>query len=259
MEHDNNIKTKLEKRRIQPSSNSWDRLEMMLDEKEVASSKNGFLNYAIAASVLLLLSVPFLMNSNFSGTDITPTVVDEKVLHDTFEDKKEVLKTKDIETSIVESTENKTLEKGLLKKESSVKENKYERENSANNSRINISVFAANIKHSNKTVLTTQKNDKVVVSSSFTPENINTNEAVVEKLTKESLELEVDALLASALKGLSKKPTEIIQKDMSVTVDSDALLADVEEELDLSFKAKVFNKLKNGFQKTQAAVVKRND
>ena len=48
MGHDKNIKKILEKRSIQPSSTSWDRLETMLDAKEEIVPEKRYFKYAIS-------------------------------------------------------------------------------------------------------------------------------------------------------------------------------------------------------------------
>ena len=58
MELDKNIKNKLNAREIQPSANSWDRLDAMLSLEE-KPKKKAFLFYYIAASVLFALGLTF--------------------------------------------------------------------------------------------------------------------------------------------------------------------------------------------------------
>ena len=58
MELDKNIKNKLNTREIQPSANSWDRLDAMLSLEE-KPKKKAFPFYYVAASVLFALGLTF--------------------------------------------------------------------------------------------------------------------------------------------------------------------------------------------------------
>ena len=67
-------------------------------------------------------------------------------------------------------------------------------------------------------------------------------------------DLEVDSLLRQAQDELLAS-----QSDVSSSVNATALLREVEDELDESFREKLFNKLQEGFQKVRTAVADRNN
>ncbi len=53
-----NIKEKLNERKIQPSAQAWDKLEMMLNDQEVKTTKKSPRTYLfIAASILVFVSL----------------------------------------------------------------------------------------------------------------------------------------------------------------------------------------------------------
>lgn len=66
---------------------------------------------------------------------------------------------------------------------------------------------------------------------------------------------EVDSLLRAAQQQILRE--RVFQKDGGV--DALALLAEVEEELDASFRERVFEALKTGYLKMRSAVAQRND
>lgn len=65
---------------------------------------------------------------------------------------------------------------------------------------------------------------------------------------------EVNELLAEAAREISQQRNFYNRGK----VDADALLADVESEIDQSFRREVFEMLKDGFQKARTAIVSRN-
>ena len=76
----------------------------------------------------------------------------------------------------------------------------------------------------------------------------NTNEAVTED--------EIDALLKEAEKAIFK---EKIKSANTQTVDADALLQDVEADLQQSFRDRVFEALKTSYETVKTAVAERNN
>lgn len=87
-----NIKEKLYERKIQPTAQAWDKLEMMLNDQEVKASKKSPRTYLfIAASILVFVSLGtffFKMNSNLiepNAIQIQPTenlVIEENRIED---------------------------------------------------------------------------------------------------------------------------------------------------------------------------------
>jgi acyl carrier protein len=81
--------------------------------------------------------------------------------------------------------------------------------------------------------------------------------AQVEVLEKENstvTDAEIDSLLRNAQRQILED--KMFRKDRSV--DAMALLADVEDELDRSFRDEIFDALKDGFLKVRTAVADRN-
>lgn len=74
---------------------------------------------------------------------------------------------------------------------------------------------------------------------------------------KEISEDEVDALLAQAASEISRgRKSQFYSSNYEISAN--ALLAEVEDEIYQSFKAKVFEVLKEGYLKAKTAVANRN-
>ena len=78
--------------------------------------------------------------------------------------------------------------------------------------------------------------------------------AVLEQNNQSVSDAEIDSLLRSAQAQILKD--QLFRKDASV--DAMVLLADVEQELDRSFRDRIFDALKDGFVKVRTAVADRN-
>ncbi len=238
---DNIVKQKLEKRSVLPKENTWNRLEMLLDEEEQETKKGGYIKYAIAASVILFLGIFFFMNQN--AKDEQPQIiVDAPIIK---EDAPTV-----ISTSSNEKTPKDTLaeqeEKIVVKPEKAV-----------------ATIRSSNRKHvyKKKQLLVVNENPKGVnnnVTGSFKEVSIEKNTLAVKVsiVKNKTLDNEVDSLLALAENELVQ--SKQIKKYKNIDANANALLINVEQELDLTFKDKMFKKLKNGLQKTRTAVNNRN-
>ncbi|WP_405604337.1 hypothetical protein [Polaribacter sp. Asnod1-A03] len=76
---DKNIKEKLEKRTFQPSASAWERLSVKLDEQPKQKKKGWFFYIAVAASILLLINVSFMVFNN--DVEVKPSeIIVEKVI-----------------------------------------------------------------------------------------------------------------------------------------------------------------------------------
>ncbi|MEO0336704.1 MAG: hypothetical protein AAF202_09925, partial [Pseudomonadota bacterium] len=82
-----------------------------------------------------------------------------------------------------------------------------------------------------------------------------TEVALLEARNVEITDAEVDSLLYAAQRELLTN--KIFQENESV--DAAALLADVEDELDRTFRGHLFEKLKEGYFKVRTAVADRNN
>ena len=67
---------------------------------------------------------------------------------------------------------------------------------------------------------------------------------------------EIEALLVAAQKEITMQK---LFNDATKTVDADALLRSVEDDLEQSFRDKVFTAIKSGYESVRTAVAERNN
>ncbi len=247
------MKEQLQDREIRPSSDAWQKVAEQL-EVDDRSKSNRFFWWGIAASVigLLLLSVWYLNTTSSQvvpETEIvntpkkkaaqpiqetlktTPDVMDEKML----QKKNEI-------TVALENTKNERTDYG----EQGIS-TKAEIENEvAEDSVIETSIAVTDV---------SPLNDGAETAIGIKIAEVLAKVDDLEQNDVALTDAEVDSLLLQAQKELFND--RLFRKDHSV--DAMVLLADVEEELDQSFRDQIFDKLKTGFLKVRTAVAQRND
>lgn len=243
-----NIREKLQERELQPSAAAWDKLEAQLDNSH-PKGKNKLLWFAIAASITALLIVGSLVFTAKSSDadklvqeDISPEssdlksdpmpelqvikeepIASEKRLQKTEKPKDEKFQLA-INEAQVDRPSNKT------KPEESSTPSQFE--NSRVVEPIVISIEDAKVAEVASKIRTLQENGTTI-----------TNE-------------EVEALLDAAQ---AEVRTERILLNQTGKVDANALLMDVEDELERSFRDKVFDALGQGYTKLRTAFNERNN
>jgi hypothetical protein len=222
------IREKLNSRKIKPTEMAWDKLDAMLSLAEQTKSKRSFGWLNIAAGILVFLSIVFyFFNQN----------------------------------SIENSTENNVVVKDEVNKDvnenNSFKINKQE-EKVAENPKLK----TKNPQQSSKTF--NQINPKLIESN---PEKLSGNPEVIAenpiaKITIDEKPIQVksqlddiDALLATASKSIKEKSQK---SDSKIKINSGALLTQVDEEVDLTFRKKVLNKIANKFEEIKVVITTRN-
>jgi len=236
------IKEKLAERKIVPSKDSWDRVASGMSGPTKVQSNKRFLFYTVAACFIGFLAIGFVYITNTSNTlplEVTDTTEKEPpVFQPQSIAKKEnasnselvVVKkaAEPITTGVIKTriTSNATNEEPLLKDVPQLNE------------------VATKDFSSKENALIAEKLDLVLAKVSTMEAN---NTAVTEA--------EVDSLLRIAQKELLAD--NVLQQ--SGKVDAMALLIEVEDELNQTFRDRLFQKLKEGFFKVHTAVVDRNN
>ncbi|NRD21666.1 hypothetical protein HNV10_00330 [Winogradskyella litoriviva] len=252
-----NIKDKLERRTLSPSSNAWSKLSDRLDEDEKKSKKPLYWWISIAAGLILMMAISIQFFNNNNSEEILPQIVEEEV-------KKEELKTEKAEPI------KKALE--LVTQENIVEEEKIA---VSNNEAPKILDYKKVINDKTKKNIKLANKDNVKEPNTQPNNNNQSNieqQNIIEKtLIKEALavakqglkdeqsgvsEREIDSLLKLASKELFK---ENLQKETYKLTDAEALLNSVEEEMGQSFRTKVFEALKDSYKTVKTAVVDRNN
>jgi hypothetical protein len=255
---ENDLKDKLEQRKLQPSPDAWKNLQERLDANQNKNNNKGFWWFAIAASFVgILIISSMFFNKNQSDT-IEPTLVDTEQQQMPNANEKFVLPIKK-ETRVVDESpktiEDKPVNKMPFNKKSSESKSLLQQKQKA----------------------LVKENTKAVVAQTET--KINTKETAakpIEKLSIEEIKIqevvaqvealkkanntvsdaEINALLDQAQKeiALHKLYNETTKK-----VDANALLEDVEADLEQSFRERAFKAIKSGYKYVKTAVAERNN
>ncbi len=231
-----------------------------MDETNTKKSNKGYWWFGIAASLVgVLLIVSFLMNSN-DNKNSHPTIVDtEKV--DQVKPNNVVNQSND--QNIEELKDNEDIEKTNLEKinntpnsPSGLKEQLIKEQNKLVTNKIDEAVSqSSSIKEEQR------KNEKPEAVSTLTFEDQKVKDVVAQIKELQSnnasvSEAEIDALLYVAQKEITLKK---LYDHATKTVDADALLRDVEEDLEQSFRARVYKMLRSGYEDVKTAVAQRNN
>lgn len=240
------IKTKLQEREIQPSANAWSKITSELNDDD-AKKKPVYLWMGIAASVVVLIGIAmFYFNDNTAATKMPTEIVDIEKEHTLKEvPVKDVLPVGKEEVEVVAHSETETsIEKVVEEENILIKEKEP-------------LVLKDEIEVAVNQVPTSTTVEKLVVTDDIINSKVADVIAQVTVLEQNSTvtDAEVDSLLKRAQDEILRD--KIFNKDKSV--DAMALLTEVEDELDQSFRDQIFDSLKAGFIKVRTAVADRNN
>ncbi len=249
------MREELEKRRIEPSAESWEKLSARLDDSAKISRKPRWWMAVAAVLLLALLAGGIYFRP---GNPVAPAVVDgaskEPVGNGEFQPATEIASEETVENSQFQpasevTSSDSTKYEGDSDKDGQVKAAKTEVASavaSEEKGRREISpILSSALKRERaEEVLLPQKTEEIIAK---TGKNAATK-------TVEVSDAEVEALLAEANAKMEK------QTDMeSKAVTGRKLLAEMEDNEQESIKMKAFEYLKEGFQKAKSAVVQRNE
>ncbi|MFS4494882.1 hypothetical protein [Maribacter sp. 2308TA10-17] len=244
------IKKQLQEREIQPSANAWEKLseKLDLDADAPQSKKRNYFWYSIAASFIGLLIISVVYFSSGSPLNTSPDVQIVETKEDASDTKTDsILKDdKEIEETVAE---NDKTELAPARKVERI-----------------IGSQTSELKDQITSVDPVNKEAEAAVEKSSKPtyfkeEIINTK--ILEIVaTVDSLELNRDALTEAEVDDLLRNAQDEILREklfnQNGSVDAMALLTEVEDELDKSFRDQIFESLKTGFLKVRTAVADRN-
>lgn len=236
---DKQIKSQLEKREITPSLKSWEALRSRLDANQKKKSPIYWYLGLAASFVGGIFIVSLLFNTKTSNDN--PIVFKEQFVAPTeIKNESPVFDTIEKEIQISDSNVPKVVEEITVREKEAV--NKPETkpsENTVTDSAVAESIFE------NEDALLNKKIEKIIaqVSRKGTQQDSMTAS-------------EIDALLANATAEVLKEKQKSRYQDQGVSATD--LLNDVEYEMEQSFREKIFEMLKEGFNKTRTAVANRN-
>ncbi len=258
---EDNIREKFEEREIQPASDAWKKLSSRM-ESDTNPIRSRFIWYSVAAvfiGVLIIASVFF--NRTAIPSENTIDLVEVSPTNNEVEENRLVIESKNLEKQEALKISSEANESNVEKYEK-VKTIVTPKQNKGNLGTRNLTresaVAALNSipvqKEANRSLKEILKPTDLEESIS---EEIEKVVAQIEQMQKDKSEIsneEVNALLIAAQRN--------IQKDRvlnSQGIDANALLGDVESELDKSFREKVYAALGDGVEFIRTAVVDRNN
>ncbi len=248
------IKKQLEKREIQPSSQAWQKVVDRLDVIQRPRS-NRFFWYGIAVSFagLLVISLVYLGSQRPTnpGIEIVDTDRENGKVDVTLKKARDK-KTFQERNPIVDANGGLDAEKPLEESISFPNEEKMIKEENLED--IKTIIASANTKGD------TEIENEILSKDS--EDIINTKIAevvaqvdILKQKNRTVSDSEVDSLLQKAQREII---AEKLFRDNG-KVDAMALLTEVEDELDQSFRDQIFEKLKTGFMRVRTAVADRNN
>ena len=272
------VSDSLKSRTIQPSNSSWERLSNQLDIAEEKKRKKWFLYVGYAATVLLLISVGFFMNTDDVLEPITPnTIVTAPIIDTTKLVKPTLQNTIPTETVIVKT--DKVEEKQQPKKVITKKRKPQ--------------IKQAKIIENNPIVIADNKSDlkiekRIIIDSNSLLESVDNSTTTVaetkivipkeaKKIFKQTdIKINSDALLY-AVTNPDKNINEFykkynvdrndvlknIQKELkkvNLKIDANTLLTDVEKQIDeAAFRNNFMQVVKGKITGLASAISNRNN
>lgn len=244
-----NAREKLEGRRIKPSAKSWEKLDAKLDAEKNQTSQTPW-KYIAAAVAVLLIAGTFFYNPIISGD---PQIVEEPV--------NDIIEKPEVKQEFSQENNTQIASEGNNKEEEVSAEKEEENGLAENNKTQAIEQTSPEFPVSEKEnikeaiVLETISLEPPVSEEKLIQSKLQ--EVIAAAKNNEISEDEVDVLLAEAVLEISKEQNSPMFISNS-EVSANALLAEVENEIYQSFKAKVFEVLKEGYLKAKTAVANRN-
>ncbi len=256
---ENDIKEKLEQRELQPSANVWGNLEKQLDANDKKKNNKGFWWFGLAASFvgILIISSVFFNREGFE--EIEPVVVDVEAVE-------EPNNSNDLPVSI--QTEEKVAIESIEKKSTI--------ETKKNPPKKAIELVSPIQQKQNALIKGTVKDVVVQTEIEYKKELKDGVGLNKEKLSFEDIKIQEVVALVQALKEANTTVSDVeinalldqAQKDITLhklyneatnKVDANALLQDVETDLEQSFRDKAFKAIQSGYKYVKTAVVDRNN
>lgn len=255
---ENNLKEKLEQRELQPGANSWNTLRERLDANNKRKNNRGYWWFAIAASFVGILIVSSVFFNKSHNDTIEPTLVDTK--------EQPIPKVIDKEVNPIEKETKVVTESHKVEKEKPANKTPLAKKTPESKTQLQQKQKAlikgetkATVAQTETKIDTKEVAVKPMEKLSFEDKKIQEVVAQVEALKKANntvSDAEINALLDQAQKevALYKLYNETTKK-----VDANALLQDVEADLEQSFRDRAFKAIKSGYDYVKTAVAERNN
>lgn len=232
---DNHIKENLEKRQLQPSPGAWSKLQSRLESEEKKTSNKTFWWLGLAASIVGIVFISTLFfNKNEQPKNNVVEMPKPVIETENNTKQPEVISEQGIE--IVDQTKEQP------------KQNQQIPSAKIQDQKQLVETANIELEKPKQDIIKTFEDEKLKEVVAQIQDLKNANDVVTED--------EIDALLKEAEKAIFK---EKIKQANTQTVDADALLQDVEADLQQSFRDRVFEALKSSYETVKTAVADRNN
>lgn len=246
------IKEKMTQREISPSKDAWSKIAAQLPEEE-EKRKKPIIWYSIAASFIGILIIGLYVTQSPDPELDSPVQIvatEEKASDNEKEvnEASEIIQTPETkEVEILAQTPEK--EEGGNKVEDMVNETIIP----SPEEEFAVAETSIPVEENQIPPGEIQNREDLIIESKIT--EVVAEVRLLEMNSEALTEAEVDSLLRKAQTEILKD--KIFNSDRSV--DAMALLNEVEDELDRSFRDQIFDRLKDGFNKVRTAVADRNN
>lgn len=239
---ENQIREKLNNRAIQPSAQSWDRLDAMLSITEEKKTKRSFGWLYIAATLLVFVSVgTFFYNQDGTKINTNKTIVVNENVKDSV--KYNAVADKEIPIKKQQSVDERNNTSTAVKNQSSIIAQANQKTNS--NPIINTRGIAERSVAKEKEIEFQNSTD--VALKNF-PKIISPDKEIV--IVKSTISNQ------DAVASVDVKKSESISK---VKVNANSLLSEVDGELELTFRDKVLKRVNKNYKEVKVALANRNN
>ena len=252
MKFEEQMKDKLDQRKILPSEKAWQTIASQIDTGKSSNRGKSVFYYAIAAGFVgvVLASFIFIISGNNSADSMN-----------------KVVDTENLESS----NENKQIIKRNPGQEMDIRKQNITKESTIGNTDANVVVYGANDQsstNSSPTSYMSKGSDGQVVDATKEDFSFQTKGVINSKISQlveqvDMMELsqinvtdaEIDSLLRNAQRDIIRE--QLFLKNN--TVDAMALLSQAEDEMDQNFRDQLFDALRDGFMKVRTAIASRNE
>lgn len=247
---ENQIKEKLQSREIKPSDMAWDRLDAMLSVAEEKKTKRSFGWLYIAASILVLLTAGTFFFTQ-KNTEITPntTIVNQDVVKDST--LKSQPKIHENVAPIEKIQPLVQVEKSNTQPTTDNRQPTTIKHQPTTKNKVSIIKSDQSIAHQSTSIQNnqsvTQSQNEEIIAEKQGQSNLKNDLPVMEK----TIPIENKEVIAQ---NENKAPTF-----SKVTVSANSLLSQVDGELDLTFREKVFKKVSKNYKEVKVVVANRNN
>ncbi|MEZ2415338.1 hypothetical protein ACA086_10260 [Muriicola sp. E247] len=236
---DNKIREVLDERTINPSKDSWSVIETHLGSAKT-TKRGAYWKYAVAAGFIGIVFISIFLLS----PEADETIPGNEVVNSTNETERDVPAIMEEEPSELKSV--------IAVQSESENETSYKPEQqmemNSEIAEVSQEYKEENIQQSAKEILQAEKLEIKIAEVVAQVAILEETKGVVSDEVIDSLLMEAQAEL------LNKRPIQNYDR-----VDALALLADVEEEVNRSFRDQLFEKLKDGYLKVRTAIAYRNE